>query len=189
MGLFAAAVLAASLGLAPIAITLGIAIAVMAVTGLVAPGRLYDGIDWPVIVLLGSLMPVGAALQTTGATDAIAGAILSLSGAWPAWLVLALVLVVTMTLSDVLNNAATAIVMAPIGLALAGRLDVNPDAFLMAVAVGASCAFLTPVGHQNNALILGPGGYRFGDYWRMGLPLEALICTVAVPAILFFWPL
>ncbi|SMF60864.1 Di- and tricarboxylate transporter [Tistlia consotensis] len=189
VGLFAAAVVAASLGLAPIAVTLGVAIAAMAAAGLVAPSRLYEGIDWPVIVLLGSLMPVGAALQSTGATDTIAGAILALGADWPPWLVLVLVLVVTMTLSDVLNNAATAIVMAPIGIALAERLKVNPDAFLMAVAVGASCAFLTPVGHQNNALILGPGGYRFGDYWRMGLPLELLICLVAVPAILLVWPL
>src|SRR5690606_6194172 len=153
----------------------------MAVAGCGSPGRLYDGVDWPVIVLLGSLIPVGTALQTTGGTESIAGAILSLGDGWPPWLVLTVTLVVTMTLSDVLNNAATAIVMAPIGIALAQRLEVNPDAFLMAVAIGASCAFLTPVGHQNNALILGPGGYRFGDYWRMGLPLEPLICAVAVP--------
>ncbi len=189
IGLFAAAVAAASLGVAPIAVTLGAAIAIMAISGLVAPSRLYEGIDWPVIVLLGSLMPIGGALQTTGATGTIAGAILSVGGAWPAWVVLALVLVVTMTLSDVLNNAATAIVMAPIGIALAESLEANPDAFLMAVAIGASCAFLTPVGHQNNALILGPGGYRFGDYWRMGLPLELVVCAVAVPMILLVWPL
>ncbi|MEX0758957.1 MAG: SLC13 family permease [Tistlia sp.] len=189
VGLFVAAVLAASLGLAPIAVTLGVALVAMAVSGLVAPSRLYDGIDWPVIVLLGALMPVGAALQTTGATGSLADVILLVGGSWPPWLVLTLVLVVTMTLSDILNNAATAIVMAPVAIALAGRLETNPDAFLMAVAVGASCAFLTPVGHQNNALILGPGGYRFGDYWRMGLPLELLICVVAVPAILVVWPL
>jgi di/tricarboxylate transporter len=96
---------------------------------------------------------------------------------------------VTMTLSDILNNAATAVVMAPIGATVAERLNVSADPFLMAVAVAASCAFLTPIGHQNNALVLGPGGYRFGDYWRMGLPLEVVVMAVAVPTILLVWPL
>jgi len=103
--------------------------------------------------------------------------------------ILVAVLVVTMTLSDVLNNAATAVVMAPIGATIADRLGVSADPFLMAVAIGASCAFLTPIGHQNNALVMGPGGYRFGDYWRMGLPLEIIVTAVAVPLILIVWPL
>jgi di/tricarboxylate transporter len=107
----------------------------------------------------------------------------------PAWVTLAAVLVFTMTLSDVLNNAATAVIFAPVAYGLAQILGVNPDAFLMAVAIGASCAFLTPIGHNNNALIMGPGGYRFGDYWRMGLPLEIIITVVGVPAIMVFWPL
>ena len=98
-------------------------------------------------------------------------------------------MVVTMTLSDVLNNTATAIVAAPIGIEMAGRLGASPDPFLMAVAIAASCAFLTPIGHKNNTLILGPGGYRFGDYWRMGLPLEVLVVAVSIPLILIFWPL
>lgn len=188
-GLFAAAILASSLGLVPIYIAFGAALTLMVGIGLVSLRGLYEAVDWPVIVLLGALIPVGGALQTTGATDTIAEAIVALTGAWPAWVVLALVLVVTMTLSDVLNNAATAVVMAPISVGLAERLQVNPDAFLMAVAVGASCAFLTPIGHQNNALIMGPGGYRFGDYWRMGAPLEVLICLVAVPMIVLVWGL
>ena len=135
------------------------------------------------------MIPVGGALQTTGATDTIASAILGLTGGLPSWMVLTLVLVVTMTLSDVLNNAATAVVMAPISVTLAERLGTNPDAFLMAVAIGASCAFLTPIGHQNNALIMGPGGYRFGDYWKMGAPLELLIVAVAIPMIVLIWGL
>ncbi len=98
-------------------------------------------------------------------------------------------MIVTMSLSDVLNNTATAIVAAPIGISMARTLDVNPDAFLMGVAVAASCAFLTPIGHKNNTLILGPGGYGFGDYWRMGLPLEVLVIAVSLPSILVFWPL
>jgi di/tricarboxylate transporter len=98
-------------------------------------------------------------------------------------------MIITMTLSDVLNNVATALVAAPIAIAVADRLQVNPDAFLMGIAVAASCAFLTPIGHKNNIIIMGPGGYRFGDYWRMGLPLEVLVIAVAVPMILWVWPL
>jgi di/tricarboxylate transporter len=98
-------------------------------------------------------------------------------------------MLITMTLSDVLNNVATALIAAPIALELANRLEVNPDALLMAVAVAASCAFLTPIGHKNNIIIMGPGGYRFGDYWRMGLPLEILVVAVSVPMILLVWPL
>jgi di/tricarboxylate transporter len=107
----------------------------------------------------------------------------------PAWAILTVLMVVTMTLSDVLNNTATTIVAAPIGIQMAQSLEVNPDPFLMAVAIAASSAFLTPIGHKNNTLILGPGGYSFGDYWRMGLPLEILVVTVSIPSILIFWPL
>jgi di/tricarboxylate transporter len=189
VGIFAAAVLAASFGLLPVTIAFGAAAAIMVFLGLLPLRQVYASIDWPVIVLLGALIPVGTALQTTGATATVVDGVRWLTAGWPAAAVLVLVLVVTMTVSDILNNAATAVVMAPIALHLAERLGVNPDAFLMAVAVGASCAFLTPIGHQNNALILGPGGYRFGDYWRMGLPLEILIVAVAVPMILLVWPL
>jgi di/tricarboxylate transporter len=128
-------------------------------------------------------------METTGTTGLIASAIVQVAAGFGPLTVMALVIVVTMTLSDILNNAATAVVMAPIAMGIAERLSVNPDSFLMAVAVGASCAFLTPIGHQNNALIMGPGGYRFGDYWRMGLPLELLILVVAVPTIAWVWPL
>jgi di/tricarboxylate transporter len=149
----------------------------------------YEAIDWPVIVLLGAMIPLGNALQSTGGTALIAGSIVGLAEAFPVWALLALVLIVTMTLSDLMNNAATAIVMAPIAIGIAGRIGVSADPFLMATAIGASCAFLTPIGHQNNVLVMGPGGYRFGDYWRMGLPLEALIVVVSVPLILWVWPL
>jgi di/tricarboxylate transporter len=132
---------------------------------------------------------VGQALEATGTTGLIAGTMLDLSAGFSPVFVLALLLIVTMTLSDIMNNAATAVVMAPIGVSIAGQLGVSPDPFLMAVAVGASCAFLTPIGHQNNTLIMGPGGYHFGDYWRMGLPLEVLIVAVALPMLLWVWPL
>lgn len=189
IAIFAAAILAASLGLVPIQVAFGIAVALLVVSGLLQVRELYDGIDWPVIVLLASLIPVGGALQTTGATTLIADSLLTVTAGLSAAVVLVVVMVVTMTLSDILNNAATAVVMAPIAATIADRLGVNADPFLMATAVAASCAFLTPIGHQNNALILGPGGYRFGDYWRMGLPLEILVIAVSVPMILLVWPL
>jgi di/tricarboxylate transporter len=186
---FALAVLVASLGLLPITIAFGTAVGALVVSGQLPLRNLYNAIDWPVIVLLGALLPVGGALESSGATGVIVDAILAVTSDLPAVFVLLLVLVATMTLSDLLNNAATAVVMAPIAVTLAERLSVNPDAFLMAVALGASCAFLTPIGHQNNALILGPGGFRFSDYWRAGLPLEAVIVAVGLPMILLVWPL
>jgi len=135
------------------------------------------------------MIPIGVALETTGSTGLIAQGILTLSAGSSPVVVIVLLMVITMTLSDVMNNTATAVVAAPIALDIANRLGVSPDPFLMTVAVAASCAFLTPIGHKNNTLILGPGGYRFGDYWRMGLPLEILIVLVAVPMILLVWPL
>jgi di/tricarboxylate transporter len=189
IAIFAAAIAAASFGLLPIQIAFGIAIVALVVGGMMQVRELYDGIDWSVIVLLGALIPVGGALQTSGATALIADTVLTLTTGFSPITVLIIVMVVTMTLSDILNNAATAVVMAPIAATIADRLEVNADPFLMAVAVAASCAFLTPIGHQNNALILGPGGYRFGDYWRMGLPLEIVVILVAVPVILVVWPL
>ncbi len=189
IAIFAAAIVIAGLGLLPIAVSLGAAVAVMVVLGLLPLRELYESIDWPVIVLLGALIPVGSALESTGATEILANAILGLTAGGSPAIILALIMIVTMTLSDLLNNAATAVVMAPIGVSIAERLGANPDPFLMAVAVGASCAFLTPIGHQNNALIMGPGGYRFGDYWRMGLPLEIVIIAVSLPMILWVWPL
>ena len=149
----------------------------------------YDSIEWPIIVLLGSMIPIGSALQSTGGTALIADGIVSMSSGMSPVFVLTLLIAVTMTLSDVMNNTATAVIAAPLAVDIAGRLGVNPDPFLMGVAVAASCAFLTPIGHKNNTLIMGPGGYRFGDYWRMGLPLEILIVVVSVPVILVVWPL
>jgi len=145
-------------------------------------------VEWPVVVLLGAMIPLGEALDSSGGTRLIANALIGLTAGMPAWVILTVLMVVTMTLSDVLNNTATTIVAAPVGISMAQSLGVSPDPFLMAVAVAASCAFLTPIGHKNNTLILGPGGYRFGDYWRAGLPLEILIIAVSIPAILVFWP-
>ncbi|WGH78028.1 SLC13 family permease [Jannaschia ovalis] len=189
VGIFAAAVAAASFGLVDLTVALGGVVALYAVSRIVPLAELYDHVEWPVVVLLGSMIPLGAALQTSGGTELIAGWLTALTEGRPAWVALLVLMVVTMTLSDVLNNTATAIVAAPVGIAMAADLGVSPDPFLMAVAVAASCAFLTPIGHKNNTLVLGPGGYRFGDYWRMGLPLEALVIAVSVPTILVVWPL
>ncbi|MEO9299602.1 SLC13 family permease [Devosia alba] len=189
IGVFAAAIAASVIGLFPLAIALALVVSVYAMFNIVGPQEVYESVEWPIIVLLGSLIPLGLALESSGGTLLIAEAILSLTGSFPAWATLTLLMIVTMTLSDFLNNVATALIAAPVGLSIAQSLDVSPDPFLMAVAVAASCAFLTPIGHKNNTIIMGPGGYRFGDYWRMGLPLEAIIIAVGVPSILFFWPL
>ncbi len=187
--IFAAAIVSASLGWLPFTISLALAALAMVLLNIVPPREIYESIDWPVILLLGAMIPVGEALETSGATGLIASAILGVAGDFPAVVVLALLMIVTMTLSDIMNNAATAVVMAPISMGMASQLGVSADPFLMTVAVAASCAFLTPIGHQNNMLIMGPGGYHFGDYWRMGLPLEILIVVVSLPMILWVWPL
>jgi Di- and tricarboxylate transporters len=156
----------------------------------VPPRAVYEAIDWAGwVVLLGALIPVAGAMQATGTADLIARVLLDHVAQGNAVVGLATILVVTMMLTDLMNNAATAAVMSPIALGAAAQLGANPDSFLMAVAVGASCAFLTPIGHQNNTLILGPGGFRFGDYWRLGLPLDAIVVAVALPALLWAWPL
>jgi di/tricarboxylate transporter len=186
---FGAAVGLASFGIVDLTVALGVVVLAYVLAKIVPLQELYEHVEWPVVVLLGSMIPLGAALQDSGGTELIAGWLTSLTAGQPAWVALVVLMVVTMTLSDVLNNAATAIVAAPVGIEMARTLQVDPDPFLMAVAVAASCAFLTPIGHKNNTLILGPGGYRFGDYWRMGLPLELLVIAVSIPAILVFWPL
>ncbi|TVR82786.1 MAG: SLC13 family permease [Rhodospirillales bacterium] len=189
MAIFGAAIAAATLGFLSMPVALGLAAVAMVLLNIVPLRELYSSVDWPVIVLLAAMIPVGGALQTTGTTDLLATGLLELAAGVPPAVILAVIIVITMTLSDIINNAATAVLMAPLAMAIAGKLGVSADPFLMGVAVGASCAFLTPIGHQNNTIILGPGGYAFGDYWRMGLPLEILIVTIAVPAILWVWPL
>ena len=189
VGIFGAAIVVASSGVVYLPIALGCATALYVLFNIVPIRDVYKSIEWPVIVLLGSMIPIGGALQATGGTALIAGGIVDLSAGFSPVVVLTLLVIVTMTLSDVMNNTATAVIAAPIALEIASRLNVNPDPFLMGVAVAASCAFLTPIGHKNNTLIMGPGGYRFGDYWRMGLPLEILIIVVSIPAIITFWPM
>ena len=187
-GLFAAAIALASTGYLYLPVALAIVVAAYVLLNILPARQVYDSIEWPVIVLLGSMIPLGVALESSGGTALIADGITGLAEGYSPVVVLTLLMIVTMTLSDVMNNTATAVIAAPIALDIANRLQVSPDPFLMAVAVAASCAFLTPIGHKNNTLIMGPGGYRFGDYWRMGLPLEVLIIVVSIPMILWVWP-
>jgi len=189
VGLFAAAIVAASVGVVYLPIALGCVVAAYVFFNIVPIRSVYDSVEWPVIVLLGCMIPIGGALQATGGTSLIADGIVTLSAGYSPVVVLTLLIIVTMSLSDVMNNTATAVIAAPIAIEIANRLSVNPDPFLMGVAVAASSAFLTPIGHKNNTLIMGPGGYKFGDYWRMGLPLELIVIAVAVPMILWVWPM
>jgi len=187
--IMALAIAGAAFGLLPAAIAFASGVLLFMLLGVIPLRSLYEAIDWPVIVLLGALIPVAMAMESTGSADLLARTLLESVAQGRPVIALLLILVVTMTLSDFMNNAATAAVMCPIAISIAVQLGVNADTFLMAVAIGASCAFLTPIGHQNNTLILGPGGFRFGDYWRLGLPMEILVVAIAVPMLLFVWPL
>jgi di/tricarboxylate transporter len=189
IAIFMAAIIIASIGWLYLPVALALVVLAYVLLRIVSLNQIYDSVEWPVVVLLGSLIPIGAALDASGGTALIASSIIELTAGWSAVAILAVLMIVTMTLSDVLNNVATALIAAPIGLDIATRLGVSPDPFLMAVAVAASCAFLTPIGHKNNTIVMGPGGYRFGDYWRMGLPLEILVVVVSLPVILWVWPL
>ncbi|MFT5372310.1 MAG: di/tricarboxylate transporter [Lysobacterales bacterium] len=189
VGIFSAAIIAASVGAVYLPIALGCVVALYMLLNIVPIRTVYDSVEWSVIVLLGCMIPIGGALQATGGTSLIAEGIVTMSAGYSPVVVLTLLIIATMTLSDVMNNTATAVIAAPIAVEIATRLSVNPDPFLMGVAVAASCAFLTPIGHKNNTLIMGPGGYRFGDYWRMGLPLEIIVIAVAVPTIVYVWPM
>ena len=187
--IFAAAIALGVFGLLSIPIAFTAAVVALVLTRCLTLRELYASVDWAVIVLLAAMVPVGMAVESSGATDLIVGGIVGLSDILPPWSIVLIVLVTAMVLSDIMNNAATAVLMAPLAIGIADRMDVNADPLLMAVAIGSSCAFLTPIGHQSNVLVMGPAGYRFGDYWPMGLPLEILIVAVSVPAILWFWPL
>jgi len=177
-GLFAMALGVAAAGVLSVPVAFLAAAVCMVLTGLIPLRQVYESIDWPVIVLLAGMIPIGYALEATGGAALIAEGLLHLGTRLPPFVSLGIVFVGTMFLSDLVNNAAAAVLMAPIAVSVAGGLGVSADPFLMAVAVSASCAFLTPIGHQSNTLVMVPGGYRFGDYWRMGLPLEIIIMGV-----------
>jgi len=185
--LFAAAILVIIAGWLTPPVALVACAVMMVLARLLDAAEAYRAIDWSVIVLLAAMIPVGRALETTGGAEVIATQILAIAEGQAPWMVLTIILAGTMLLSNVVNNAAAAILVAPIALGIAAQLGLASDATLMAVAIGASCAFLTPIGHQSNALVMEPGGYRFGDYWRLGLPLSVIVTAVAVPMILWVW--
>jgi len=188
VGIFGISVLITALGLVPVQIIFPLAAVAMVLMSLVPLREIYESIDWPVIVLLGALIPVGQALDSTGGARMIASSLLVLHGYLSVITLLVILMAATMLISNIINNAATAVLMAPIGVSLATGLGASTDAFLMAIAIGASTPFLTPIGHQSNMLVMGPGGFRFGDYWRLGLPLSVIVIAVGVPLILHFWP-
>lgn len=189
IAIFAAALVSTAFGLLSIQIAFMVAAVLMLLTGFISLREIYDSIDWPVIVLLGAMIPVSRALDTTGGAETIGKFLYGLAGNLTPWATLTTVLVITMLLSNLVNNAAAALLMAPVALSIAAGMNVSADPLLMIVAIGASSAFLTPIGHQSNTLVMGPGGYHFGDYWRMGLPLTVIIALFAVPLIMVVWPL
>jgi di/tricarboxylate transporter len=188
ISLFAIGIAVAASGVLPSAAAFTGVVVTMLLLRVIRPTQVYESIDWPVIVLLGAMIPLGDALQDTGAAQLIGGSILMISGGVGPYVMLAVALMMTMAITPVLNNAATVVIMAPIVISIAARMGVAPDAFLIAVAIGASCDFLTPFGHHNNTIILGPGGYRFGDYWRVGLGLEVIVIAVSLLVIPIVWP-
>ncbi len=186
---FGSAVALAALDILPIQISFAVAVAVLLITRLLTLHEAYRAVDWPVIMLLGAMIPVGEALETTGGAARIAAMIAGLGGDVPAWAMLGIVLVTAMLLSAVINNAAAVILMAPIGVGVAEVIGASSDPFLMAVAIGGSSAFMTPIGHQSNTIVMGPGGYHFADYLRVGLPLSVLLVAISIPMIILVWPL
>ncbi|VVC76048.1 hypothetical protein AQUSIP_13500 [Aquicella siphonis] len=186
---FAVSIALAAFQVLPIAFAFVVAVLALVIFKAIPVHSLYRGIDWSVLLLLAAIIPVGGAIESTGAADMISDGFMKIAGQYPLAIVLALVMFITITLSDFMNHAATAIVMAPVAVKIAHFSHVSVDPFLMAVAVGASCSFLTPIAHQNNTIVMGPGGYRFFDYIRLGLPLEILMIVAGVPLILWIWPL
>jgi len=189
VAVLAAAMALAAMDVVPVAIAFFGAAVVLLLFRALTLREAYEVIDWPILVLLGALIPISDAIRTTGGTELIAAWLSSVTGPMPPLGALASIMIVAMLVTPFLNNAATVLVMAPIAASLAATLGLAPDPFLMAVAVGAACDFLTPIGHQSNTLVMGPGGYRFGDYWRLGLPLSIVVVVAGVPLIAFVWPL
>ncbi len=189
LAVFVGALLLTSFGILSVQVSFVAAVVVLLMTRFISLESAYQAIDWPVIILLGAMIPVGEALETTGGAARIATALADLGGFTPPWAMLGVILVTTTLLSAVINNAAAVILMAPIAMGVAKTLGASVDPFLMAVAVGGSSAFLTPIGHQSNTIVMGPGGYHFADYFKMGFPLEIVIVAVSIPAIIWVWPM
>lgn len=188
LSIFLIAILAVVFNLLAVEIAFSIAALIMVTSRILPMREVYSTIDWPIIVLLAAMIPVGLAFETSGGADLITHYILEMGREFPVWVLLLSLITITTILSNVINNAATVILMAPIAIKIAGELELSSDPFLMAVALSASFAFLTPIGHQSNTLVMSPGGYKFSDYWKMGLPLTLILIILTVPVVLFFFP-
>jgi di/tricarboxylate transporter len=188
IAILAVAMAATATGLVPVAVAFFAAAGLVIITGALPVREAYEQIEWPILIMLGALIPVSDTLRSTGASQLIAEWLSHTAATLPPWGAVALILVAAMAVTPFLNNAATVLVMAPIAAVFAKDLGYRPDPFLMATAVGAGCDFLTPIGHQCNTLVFGPGGYKFGDYARLGAPLSLLVVLVGTPLIIFFWP-
>lgn len=189
LGIFASAILASAFNFLSVPVAFTMAAGLMVLANVIPIRELYEHIEWPIIVLLAATIPLGGALERSGAADTLAGMALWVSQDAPGMVAISILLVVTMLLSNIINNAAAAVLMAPIGLSMANTLEASHDPFLIAVAIGASLPFLTPIGHQSNILVMGPGGYKFSDYWRLGLPLSVVVSVVALIMISLTWPM
>ncbi|MGO2242422.1 MAG: SLC13 family permease [Halomonas sp.] len=189
IAIFTLAIVAMLFDLLPAAVAMSTAALISLLIGVLPLREGYQAIDGPVIVLLAAMIPVGEALETSGGADLVASALLRFGSDWPVVITMIGLFLLTMLLSNVVNNAAAALLMAPIAVSLANGFNVSLDPFLMVVAISASCAFLTPIGHQSNTLVMGPGGYRFSDYWKLGLPLSIVVLAVSIPLIMLAWPL
>jgi di/tricarboxylate transporter len=188
LAILAVAMVLTALGLVSVQLAFFGAAAATVMVGALPLREAYGAVDWPILVMLAALIPVSESIRASGGTELLSQGLSQLALGLPPFGALALIMVAAMAVTPFLNNAATVLVMAPIAALFATDLGYRPDGFLMAVAVGAACDFLTPIGHQCNTLVMGPGGYRFGDYWRLGLPLSILVVLLGVPLIAFFWP-
>ena len=189
VAIFAGSIALAAFGVLSFPIALGLGVAAAIFTNVIAVREILETVDWPTVVLVGAMIPIGLAFEDTGASQLMVDSILGLSQNITPPVALGILMLITMILTSILNNAATAVLMAPIASQFATQFKASPDAFLMAVAISASCAFITPIAHQNNALVMGPGGYKFSDYIVMGLPLQLLLFAVMIPLLMHFWPL
>ena len=189
IAILAVAMGATAAGVIPVAVAFFAAAGLIMASGALPVREAYDHVEWPILIMLGALIPVSDSLRTTGASTVIATWLADVAQSLPAWGAVGLILVAAMAVTPFLNNAATVLVMAPIAATFAHDLGYRPEAFLMATAVGAGCDFLTPIGHQCNTLVMGPGGYRFSDYTRLGAPLSLLVVLVGTPLIIAVWPL
>lgn len=187
--IFAISIGMTTFGILPVQISFSLAAISLVLLGVITPREFYEAIEWPTILMLGSLLPLGAALQSSGGSNTIANVLSKISIILPESMMVVVVMIITIILTNLISNSASAVLMAPIAFSLAGFMAVSPDALLMSVSVASSSAFLTPIAHQSNMLVMGPGGYKFTDYWKLGLPITLLVLLIAPTLILYIWPL